>query len=266
MRDFFEMLQEAEAQGKNYAVAIVVHTEGSTSGKPGAKAVIQQDGTILGGWLGGGCVESAVVETAKVVMRSGVPKMITLDLTDEFSGLGMPCGGKMWVYIEPKMSPPTIVVVGSGTFAQAIAKLAVATGFPVIVDDSHATPEQFPYACSIISDDLDYTNFPVSSNTFVVIATQHKADDRSMEAAIRKGAKYIALIASRKRAGIVLNTLRSRGISEGALATVHAPAGLDIGAQTPEEVAISILAEIVYEIRKKQICPLSLTRGKEEQK
>ncbi|MFN4182504.1 MAG: XdhC family protein, partial [bacterium] len=108
-----------------------------------------------------------------------------------------------------------------------------------------------------ISDDTDYTGFPVYPITCVVVASQHKGDDRAVETALRKGATYIGLIASKKRSGIVRDILRSRGVSEEMLSRVRAPAGLDIGARTPEEIAVSILAEIIYEMRKKSPAPLS---------
>ncbi|MHA2610645.1 MAG: XdhC family protein [bacterium JZ-2024 1] len=257
MRDWLELLEEVEKEGKRYVVAVVVKTEGSTSGKAGAKAVILEDGKVKGGWLGGGCVEAVVIQEAFKVLSTGEPKLIELDLSDEWSGVGMPCGGKMWVYLEPKVEKPWLVIIGGGALARALAEFSRHLGFSVIVDAPGEKQENYPDDVQVISDDTDFTGFPVYPHTYVVVASQHKSDDRALETALRKGAKYIGLIASRKRAGIVLNILRSRGLTEEVLSQVHSPAGLDIGAKTPGEIALSILAEIIYEMRKKTRAPLS---------
>ncbi|MHA2620365.1 MAG: XdhC family protein [bacterium JZ-2024 1] len=250
MDDFISLVTQAEAREQRYAIAIVVRTEGSTSGKAGAKTVILEDGSVLGGWVGGGCVESAVIQAALQAIRTGIPATIDLDLTDEFTGLGMPCGGKMTVYIEPKVPPRTLVILGNNSLSKALARLGTAAGWKILIDDSSATHRDYPPNVTLITDDLEYTRFPVHPNTFVVVATHHKGDHRPIAYAIREGATYVALVASRKRARIVLDMVREMGIPEEALSVVRTPAGLDIGAKSPEEIAISILAEIVYEARK----------------
>jgi xanthine dehydrogenase accessory factor len=263
MDDFVRLVGDAEASGQGYAAAIVVRTEGSTSGKAGAKAVILEDGTVLGGWVGGGCIESTVVEEAARAIREGKPRTIDLDLTDELSGLGMPCGGRMTVYIEPRHRPSALVLLGNNGITRALARVGVAAGFRVVVDDTTATPGDYPPGVTLITDDLEYTRFPVHATSYIVVALHHKGDHRAIEAAIRRSARYIALIASRKRAKAVLDTVREMGVPEEALSVVRTPAGLDLGAETPEEIALSILAEIVHESRKgtRSLASLSAADG-----
>ncbi|MFN4182245.1 MAG: XdhC family protein, partial [bacterium] len=195
MLNWWELLKTAEEEGKRYVVAVVVNTVGSTSGKTGAKAVILENGEVKGGWLGGGCVEAVVIQEAKKVLSSGEPKLVEVDLTDEFSGVGMPCGGKMWVYLEPKVEKPWMVIIGGGALGRALVQFSRHLGFSVILDAPGEKQEDYPEDVRVISDDTDYTGFPVYPITCVVVASQHKGDDRAVETALRKGAKYIGLIA-----------------------------------------------------------------------
>nr|BAL56187.1 xanthine and CO dehydrogenases maturation factor [uncultured Acetothermia bacterium]BAL59939.1 xanthine and CO dehydrogenases maturation factor [Candidatus Acetothermum autotrophicum] len=241
-REFFAKAHELSARDEPFAVATVVKTEGSVAAKPGAKVIISAQGEIVFGWIGGGCAESLATATALDSLKDGQPRLITIDLTDELSG--MPCGGTMTVYVEPVLPTPHLLIIGHGAIAESLAQLAQIVGFRVTVDDPLATPERFS-GCRLVTDDLDFSKLEMTPHTHMVIATQHKSDHLALKSALEKGARSIALIASRTRAGIILDYLRSFGFSEEQLKDIRAPAGLDLKAVTPQEIALSVISEIV---------------------
>jgi xanthine dehydrogenase accessory factor len=244
--DLLDLMVALRARREPYAVATVVETAGSASAKPGSKALIAHDGALLAGWVGGGCAESTVRQAALECLGAGEPRIIELDLDDEVLGTGMPCGGSMRVFVEPVSPPPTLWVLGHGRAAECLCRFGATLGFRVVVDDTPAVdPARYPDAAEIIGDDYDYERLAPGAGDCVVIATQHKGDHLSAVRALRSPARYIAVIASRKRARLVLDFLRGQGFSEEELARVRAPAGLDLGARTPEEIALSVLSEAV---------------------
>jgi len=242
-KEFFSKVHELAQREEPFATATVVHTEGSASAKSGMKAIIQRDGTTLFGWVGGGCVESQVSEAALESLGDGQPRNVEIDLESEISG--MPCGGKMKVFVEPHLPLETVVVLGHGPIAESVARLASGLGFAVTVDDPTATKERFPTADHVLTDDVDFTAAPVHAASYVVITTQHHADDKALAAVMPKHPRYVALVASKQRSRIVLNDLVNAGVPREELLKVRAPAGLDLGAKTPEEIAFAILGEIV---------------------
>ena len=241
----YKLIQEAEAGGKPFAVATVVETFGSSSAKTGAKAVVDSDGIVIAGWVGGGCAESAVRQTAMECMASGETTVMDIDLNDEVLGAGMPCGGGMRVYVEPVMPEPKLWILGHGRIAECICIFGSMTGFQVIVDDPGADAKMYPWAGSVITDDKDYSLFRPATGDFVVVATQHKGDHISMKLALKSEVARIALVASSKRAALILDYLKEEGFGTEELKRISAPAGVDIGARTPEEIALSIISEIV---------------------
>ncbi|MCZ6601882.1 MAG: XdhC family protein [Planctomycetota bacterium] len=243
--EFFKKVYELSAREEPFVVATVVKTEGSSSARAGAKAIIVEDGRTIFGWVGGGCAESTVLEESLAAFKDGNTRMVHLDLQDEILGVGMPCGGTMEVYVEPFLPRPPLVIVGHGRIAEMLASLGTQMGFSVTVDDPLATEEKFPSADRLIREDADLSALPVQPRSFVVIATQHRSDDVALRRALDGKAGYIALVASRKRTKIVFDTLIGQGVSQEQLESVRAPAGLDIGARTPEEIALSILSQIV---------------------
>src|SRR5580700_10744416 len=144
--DLYAQAAELTAQGKTFAVATVVRVEGSSSARRGSKAIIDAQGKLVFGWVGGGCAESAVRNEALRCLQLEQPLVITLDMTDELLGVGMPCGGKMDVYIEPVLPNPDLLIAGHGRIAEALAALAHLLGFRVIVNDPGAAPSSFPQA------------------------------------------------------------------------------------------------------------------------
>lgn len=244
-KEFLDHLLAIREQNVPYAVATVIDVVGSTSAKTGSKALIDQHGKVITGWVGGGCAESSACDAALRSIESGATDIIEIDLDDEILGAGMPCGGHMRVYIEPTIPKPSVWIMGHGEVAEHISHLADLMGFAVIVNDAMATQDKFPDAIQLITDDIDYSELIPLAGDFVVIATQHKGDHESMSRALKSDAKYIALIASRKRSRLVMAYLRKKNFSEEDIKRVMAPCGLDIGARTPAEIALSVISEIV---------------------
>ena len=243
--DFYSKAAELAAQGRSFAVASVVRVEGSSSARRGSKAIIDASGKLLLGWIGGGCAESAVRSEALRSLELGRPVLITLDMTDELLGVGMPCGGKMDIYIEPVMPTPELLIAGHGRIAESLAAFAHMLGFRIAINDPGAEAAAFPQAERIIAEDFDLNETPIGANTYVVIATQHKNDHRWLHKALEGEAAYVALIASQQRAKLVLDYLAAEGAPADKLAKIYAPAGFDLGAATPEEIALSIMSQIV---------------------
>jgi xanthine dehydrogenase accessory factor len=248
--DVLDLMIGLRARRQAYALATVVETTGATSAKPGAKAIMAEDGAVLAGWVGGGCAEAAVREAALECLRDGAPKVIELDLDDEVLGTGMPCGGTMRVYVEPAKAQPTLWVLGHGKVAECLCRFAATLGLRIVVDDPLAdNPERYPDATELIHDDYSYEGLTPAAGDFVVIATQYKGDHLSTVIALRSPARYIAVIASAKRARLMREYLLQQGFSHEELTRIYAPAGLSLGAETPEEIALSVVAEIVMRRR-----------------
>jgi xanthine dehydrogenase accessory factor len=244
--DLLDLMLALRDRHEAYALATVVETAGSASAGPGSKALIGGDGTLLAGWVGGGCAESTVRQAALECLRDQRPRVVELDLDDEVLGVGMPCGGSMRVYVEPVVPAPTLWILGHGRVAECLCRFGATLGFRVVVDDAPAPDRaRFPDAAEIIGDDYGYERLEPQAEDAVVIATQHKGDHVSAVRALRSSAGYVAVIASRKRSRLVLDFLRGEGFAEEELARLRAPAGLDLGARTPEEIALSVMGEIV---------------------
>jgi xanthine dehydrogenase accessory factor len=237
-------------------VATVVRVQGSSSARRGSKALIGDDGRIIMGWVGGGCAESAVRTEALKCIQNEVPALITLDMQDELLGVGMPCGGMMDVYIEPVLPRPELLVVGHGRIAETMAELGHLMNFDVTVSDPAAARESFPHAEKIVNEDFDLTETRIDTRTHVVIATLHKNDHVWLQKALEGQAAYVALIASAHRSKLVLDYLRLEGVAPEKIEKVWAPAGLDLGAATPEEIALSIMSQIVALRRGGKVTPL----------
>jgi len=244
-KEFLDYLLSIRQQNVPYAIATVIDVVGSTSAKTGSKALIDANGRVVTGWVGGGCAESSTCYAALKCIETGETDIIEIDLDDEVLGAGMPCGGHMRVYIEPSIPKPSVWIMGHGAVAEHICHLADLMGFSVIVNDSMAEREKFPDAAQLITDDIDYSLLKPEADDFVVIATQHKGDHESMSRALASNAQYIALIASRKRSRLVLDYLRKKKFSVSDIERVMAPCGLDIGARSPAEIALSVISEIV---------------------
>lgn len=252
--DFFAKAHELEQAGKPFATATVVRIERPTSGKPGDRAIITQDGELWG-WIGGSCSRPTVLEQARAALADGQPRLVRLaQAPDEarregMTDLAMTCfsGGTMEIYIEPQTPRPRLVVVGTEALARALAALAKVLGYRVVgVDTGEGS---LPEATETLPDvrALAAESHPLS---FVVVATHGEHDEVAVEEALRSTAPYVGLVASRKRAASIIDYLEHRDIGAAQLERFHSPAGLDFGARRPEEIALSILAEIV-EVRRR---------------
>jgi xanthine dehydrogenase accessory factor len=218
-------------EGRAVALATVTWRQGFTSGKPGARALIHPDGRVEG-WLGGACARPSVVRHALESLADGKPRLLVLGVPDSRPGViqvEMACSseGAMEVYVEPLLPAPRVVVVGSSPAAEMLADLAERVGWRTLLVDSEPDPAS------------------LGDSDAVVVATQGHYDETALETVLRSPAGYVGLVASSKRASEVLSWLRGRGVGEEDLARVRAPAGLDLGATSHEEIAVSLLAELV---------------------
>lgn len=256
--ELYSQATELACGDKAFAIATVVRVEGSSSARLGSKAIIDVQGKLVTGWVGGGCAESAVKSAALKCIETERPQLITLDMRDEQLGIGMPCGGKMDVFIEPVLPKPELLIVGHGRISETLATLGHLMGFTITVNDPGADRDSFPNASKIVAEDFDLTETPIGPKSYVVIATQHKRDHLWLQKALEGDAAYVALVASRHRAKLVLDYLASAGIPSQKITAVRAPAGLDLGAATPEEIALSIMSQMIVVRRGGSAAPLGL--------
>jgi len=239
---------ELERRGEPFVLATVVRCEAPTSAKPGAKAVVRANG-IVEGWVGGACAEPVVVREALNAMRDGRPRLIGLygdgarapRRTEGILDHAMTChsGGTLEIYVEPYLPTPSLVLVGHGPVVETLATLGRAAGYAVVTLDDIA-----PIAFDERLDEL-----ALGRRASVVVATHADADEAALERVLSTDAGYVSLVASRRRAAGIVERLRQRGVSPERLGRLKAPAGLDLGAVTPAEIAVSILAEIVQHHR-----------------
>lgn len=243
--DIFSIAADMQSRRQPFALATVFATEGSASAITGSKAVFDAKGGIIAGWVGGGCAQSTVAHAAIETIESTQAQIVELDLNDEVLGTGMPCGGSMKVYVEPVLPRPTLWILGHGRIAECLCSIGAMMGFDVAVDDPLTTASRYPDAALLLAEDPAYEALAPQPTDFVVVATQHKGDHQSMLRVLATDVGYVALIASHKRTRLVLDYLRKAGLDNDRVDRVRAPAGLDLGARTPEEIALSVIGEIV---------------------
>jgi xanthine dehydrogenase accessory factor len=251
MREVLEAAVRAEARGERAALVTVVSTEGSTPQKAGARMLVYADGGIVG-TIGGGCLEAEMTWRAREAIEGRRPKLVSYDLTPDQAGEdGLVCGGRMQVFIEPIEGTPVLCLFGAGHVAQPLARMAKACGFRVEVADDRvkfANAERFPDADLLVVEGFSAAaeKMTLGPNSFAIVVTRgHRGDAEALQAALGRGLRFVGLLGSRPKVVHIFAELRERGVSREALATVHAPLGLEIGAQTPDEIAVSILAEMI---------------------
>lgn len=249
-QDIYEEIANIKRSGQKAAVATIVSTRGSTPREVGTKMVIKGDGTILGS-VGGGCAEAEIWQEAMNAIKAETPKMLHVDLTGREAEEGMICGGVMDIFIEPILGQPTAYIFGGGHISFFISRIAKMAGFRIaIIDDraSFANAERFPEADEIHAEEMQsvFPKLKINPASYIIIVTRgHQLDEVVLEWAVTTGAKYIGMIGSKKKNKTVFSHLMARGVSKDALDKVHAPIGLDIAAQTPEEIAVAIVAELI---------------------
>jgi xanthine dehydrogenase accessory factor len=261
-----DWLREVHEAGRAAAVCTVVATKGSTPRKAGASMLVVDDGSALGairGTVGGGAVEHEIRRQAMNVIATTRPALVEIPLT---TVLGMCCGGTMTIFIESLRMRPPCILFGAGHVGEAVARAAALAGFDVsVVDprDELRTAERFPDMAHFDSyehdDDLDA--LPFSVDAFVVIATHdHQTDQRLAERVLSRPARYVGLVGSQRKAALTRERCRNKGLDDDVIARLRCPAGLDIGAETPEEIALSIVAQMV-QVRRREEAATRRTRG-----
>ncbi|MGH7598492.1 MAG: XdhC family protein [bacterium] len=256
--NFWDQVHTLRHAAEPFAIATVVRCEKPTSAKPGAKAIIDANGALRG-WIGGACAEPIVRQEAVKALNEGKPRFLRIgpSVSDEVRTVEgileflMTChsGGTLEIYIEPIMPQPQLVLIGESPVVETLARLGRAVNFSIAVIDPDATPERFSEADNILTE-LDLSQLKFTPQTYIVIATHGKYDERALEQILATDAPYIAFVTSKKRGQAAIDYLREIGMPAEKLAHIKFPAGLDIGAQTPDEIAVSILAEIVQVRRR----------------
>lgn len=262
-----ERATELKNRGTAFVLATVVRCESPTSAKPGAKAIVDADGTISG-WIGGGCAQPAVIATAKKALADGQPRLIRVSPTkggDVESGVidfGMTChsGGTLDIFLEPFAARPRLLIIGASPAAQALSALAQRSGFDVIAAFPGADAEMYPDAVQVI-DGLDREILRSTQPRFIVVATQGKRDEEGLETALAAGAATIAFIASGRKAEKLRAYLKERGHPPECVDAIVSPAGVEINAVTPEEIAVSVLAGLIKARRDTDADLTSQTRS-----
>lgn len=250
MEDIFETLAGLQKAGKPAAIAIVIRTEGSAPRKPGAKMIILKDGKTVG-TLGGGDLENKVVQEALETIEQGKPRIASFTLDVEKGKLDMMCGGTVEVYMEPVLPAERLIIFGAGHITRALAPMMQKIGFLVsVVDDSpdFLQKEYFPDIEDVhIEDMVTFAGGLASdSKTYIVVLSRGFSRDKAvLNQLLKKEFRYIGMIGSQRKTEAMIKELRKEGIPKEAFAMLKSPVGLDIGAETPEEIAISIAGEIL---------------------
>ena len=254
--EFFSKAHELFSQGKPFATAIVVRAEKPTSAKPGDKAIVTAD-RVMHGWIGGSCAQPTVIQEALKALAEGEPRLIRLSTNPEADtarpgliDLPMTCfsGGALEIYIEPQLPPPRLIVIGSLPVAQALVRLGKSMNYHVIAVDPDTGGAGLAGADEVLTQ-LDQIAAKITPLTYVVVASHGHYDELALAQALRSPAAYVALVASKTRSTAVLDYLKAQGTPPETLARLKYPAGLNIQAVRGDEIALSIMAEIVQKRR-----------------
>src|ERR1700675_3855105 len=248
--DLFEEVSRLRREGKRAVMATIVHTNGSIPSFESSRMLVREDGSIIG-TIGGGWVEAEVWAAAKDVLKAEAPRKMVFNLNNEASyDNGLICGGTVEIFVEPILPQPILYIFGGGHVSMALANAAHTAGFAIgVVDDreAFANRERFPMAQEIhTSFEEAFSRIKPTAATYMVIVTRgHKDDMHVLRWAVGTSPRYIGMIGSKRKVLSVYRALENEGIPPEKFANVHAPVGLDIGALTPEEIAISITAELI---------------------
>jgi xanthine dehydrogenase accessory factor len=246
----YQAALEATRRGESAALATVIEAQGSTPRGASAKMLVYADGRTVG-TVGGGGVEARVIEEAKEALAQGQSRELSYELVDEERGDPAICGGDMRIFVEVLAPRPTLLILGAGHVGQAVAELGQFLGYRIaVIDERQAltTPERFPWAETRLAGDLaeQVAGFSLTENTYVVMVTPHHSlDEKALEALVGRPWAYVGLIGSRRRTAHTFERAREAGVPDDLLEQVHTPIGLDIGAETPREIAVSIVGEII---------------------
>jgi xanthine dehydrogenase accessory factor len=249
--DVFEELVRLRRLGQKCALATIVEKRGSIPSYECAKLLVREDGS-LAGTIGGGCVEAEVWNAAREVIATEKPRHMTFNLgQDAAYDNGLICGGQLDVFVEPVLPVPYAYIFGAGHISKSLSKVATLAGFSTVVIDNRdtfANRERFPEAADIYAEEYEdvFPKLAINENSYLIIVTRgHRDDMRVLGLAIATRARYIAMIGSKRKVLNVIKELEKTGIERSAFERIHAPMGLDIGAISPEEIAISVAAEMI---------------------
>jgi xanthine dehydrogenase accessory factor len=259
MMGVLEQAALRQAKGQTFAIATVVRTVSVTAAKAGAKALIGPDGSIEEGWIGGGCARAAVVKAARQCMLDGQSRLVSIAPKDALAELGAAAGeerggvfyaknscpsqGTMDVFVEPVLPSPRLLILGASPVAVSLARLASSMGFDVAVAAAPEEHDRFGPDVRRLVGVAAPTE--AGENAFVVVSTQGAGDRAALKSAAAMDARYRAFVGSRRKAETLKSELAKEGVFEEALAAIKAPAGLDISAISADEIALSILAEMI---------------------
>ena len=251
MSSLFGAIDEALARGEAVALVTIVRAQGSTPQRVGARMLVHEDGRTLG-TIGGGCYEQDAMGKARLALQTGRPTLAHYDLNDDFAEeQGLICGGQMDVFIDPITPTPRVCIIGAGHVGYHTAQLAATVGFRVVVVDdraSFADPTRFPTAERVEVADIPewLRTADIGARDYLVIVTRgHREDLDALRAALGRDTTYVGLIGSRAKIARLCARLEEDGDDASPMARVHAPIGLDLGAVSPEEIAVSIVAELI---------------------
>lgn len=266
--EFFAKAHELMGEERPFITATVVRAEKPTSGKPGDKAIVTVDG-VMHGWIGGSCAQPTVIAEALKALADDQPRLIRLSTNPEeqvprdgLQDVAMTCfsGGTLEIYIEPQRPRPRLLLVGNLPVAQALAHLAKAMSYQVVAVDLEGG-SSMNHANTLLAT-LENIGQQITPQTYVVVATHGNFDEMALEAILRAQPCYVGLVASGKRATAVRDYLRFQGLSDTDMLPLKAPAGLDIQARRGDEIALSIMAEIVQRRRNAELLDLALFQEK----
>ena len=246
--DIYEEIVKLLSERRGASLATIVQCNGSAPQKIGAKMLVREDGSIIG-TVGGGSLEAEVIKSALRVLKEGVPVTMPFELTEDQGQLL--CGGKVLVYIEPLVAAPHLIILGAGHVGKALSRTGKFLGFRVtVVDDreEYANKKNIPDSDNIVVTDFQdvFSRVTVDAGSYLVIATRgHNHDFDALKAALHTKVGYIGLLGSRRKKTLLLQTLEKEGFSREDIGRVIIPVGIPIGSVTPEEIAISIMAQII---------------------
>jgi len=249
--DIYDEIVRLRKLGQKCALATIVQVKGSIPSYESAKLLVREDGSMVG-TVGGGCVEADVWNAAREVIETEKPRHLTFSLgQDAAYDEGLICGGQLNIFVEPIIPQPRAFIFGGGHVSKSISKVANLAGFATtVIDDreAFANPERFPEAEETFADEYEsvFPKLTVTGSSYLIIVTRgHRDDMRVLRWAVTTEARYIAMIGSKRKTISVIHELEKEGIPRDAFENVFAPMGLDIGSETPEEIAVSVVAEMI---------------------
>ena len=232
-KKIFSIMAELRWNKRPFAITTVIAVKGSSSAKTGDKAIYDEKGKRIVGYIGGGCVENRVGRTVIESLDDNQTRIIDVNLDSDDMKLGIPCGGIMTVFVEPQNSPPTILIRGMGRVVEVLAELAATLNFKVLIQTQKDEKDRYGSADEVITNPLDLDDIDEKID-YIILATHHRDDHHQSLSALNHGIPFVAVIASQKKAGLIKDYLKDSKISDELLANFHSPAGLDLNATTAE--------------------------------